>query len=91
MLILAGGLLAASVILLLPVAHRSGRTYAATPTSTSTAKVVGGVQQLPDAAAANTAGQDSSSLPYGAIAGLAAAGAVVFATGGWYARRRRLR
>jgi len=53
---------------------------------------VGGIQNLPDiaesAAAAESSG-GSSSLPYAAIAGVAA-GLVVLGAGGWYARRRWL-
>jgi hypothetical protein len=55
---------------------------------------VGGVQEMPDAAAgaaaANTPGQDSSSLPYAAIAGAGIAIVLAVGAGGWYARRRRL-
>ena len=49
--------------------------------------VVGGIQGYPDIA--ETAG-NSSSLPSGALAGAAAAGAVVLMGSAWYVRRRRL-
>ena len=48
---------------------------------------VGGIAEYPEIA--GPAGK-SSSLPAGALAGAAAAGAVVLVGGAWYARRRRL-
>jgi len=48
---------------------------------------VGGAQELPDVA--GNADSGGSSLPYAAIAGIAA-GLVVLGAGGWYARRRWL-
>ena len=49
--------------------------------------LVGGIAENPDIA--ERAG-GSSSLPYSALAGAAAAGAILLVGGAWYARRRRL-
>jgi hypothetical protein len=49
---------------------------------------VGGIAEYPEIA--GSAGK-SSSLPFGALAGAAAAGAVVLVGGAWYARRRWVR
>ena len=61
----------------------------ATPTDTVNCSIpVGGIAEYPDIA--EPAG-NSSSLPSWALAGAAAAGAVILAGGAWYARRRWVR
>jgi hypothetical protein len=64
-----------------------------TPTRTPTPHGVGGIAEAPDAEASAlgaTASGGSSGTTYAVIAGIVA-GAVLLATGGWYARRRWVR